>query len=155
MKLWQAGNLGRNLASYEDLPWLLLLAIKNHLPRLRAVLIAELADDIDGAELFNHFDQGRGALCKDPVFVTELITILNEKSNKTFGVMDAANKNLINLNMRAPAKICNALTAKNLCPLHANDALLAQVHRALLFARNQGCAQDLFIINKVLSSQAK
>jgi hypothetical protein len=133
------GEIGRDLASHEDLFWLLLFAIKNHLPRMRAGLIAELADNIDGTELLEHFDQGRGALCKDPVFVTELVTILNEKSNKVFEGMKAANKNL---NTRAPAAIYDALMAKKLCPLHTNDAVLVQAHRNMILQVIESVLKD-------------
>jgi hypothetical protein len=42
--------------------------------------------DIEGAGLLAHFDDGRGALCKDPAFMTELVALLNFKQddyNKT------------------------------------------------------------------------
>jgi hypothetical protein len=55
------------------------VAIKYHLPLLRAVCTAELATNIDGTGLLAHLDQGRGVLCRDPVFMTEVITTLHQK----------------------------------------------------------------------------
>jgi hypothetical protein len=59
--------------------WLMQVAIKNYLPLLRTECMAVLAGNVVETGLLAQFDRGHGALCKDPVFVTELTTILNQK----------------------------------------------------------------------------
>jgi hypothetical protein len=55
------------------------VAIKNHLPLLRATCAADFANNSEETRLLVHLDQGRSVLCKDPAFVSELITVLNQK----------------------------------------------------------------------------
>jgi hypothetical protein len=74
-------NLARKYSDWfpDKVLWLTQLAIKNHLPKLRAVCMAKLDTSVDGTELLAHLNNGRGDLSKDSVFMTEIVTTLHQK----------------------------------------------------------------------------
>jgi hypothetical protein len=81
------------------------VATKTRLPRLRAVCFIKLAANIDGSRLLAHFDQGRGGLCKDPVFVTGLVTVLDQHMQNYAKLRAMVSK----LQQEGPGAICLAL----------------------------------------------
>jgi hypothetical protein len=84
------------------------VATKTHLPLLRSVLLTincKLAANIDESGLLAHFDQGRGGLCKDPVFVTDLVTILAQYMQKYAKLRAMVSK----LQQEGPGAICLVL----------------------------------------------
>jgi hypothetical protein len=89
----------------DKLPWLMQVATKTHLPLLRASCLIKLATNIHGSRLLVHFDQGRGGLCKDPVFVTDLVTILDQYMQKYAKLRAMVSK----LQQEGPGAICRAL----------------------------------------------
>jgi hypothetical protein len=74
-------NLARKHSAWfpDKVLWLTQLAIKNHLPVLRAVCMARLDTSIGKTELLAHLNKGCGDLSKDPVFMTEIVTTLHQK----------------------------------------------------------------------------
>jgi hypothetical protein len=88
------------------LVWLTQEAIKNHLFSVRETCIIELAADIEGAGLLAHFDDGRGALCKDPAFVTELVATLSYKK----GEHNKAQARIRRLQEEGPPAVLQELT---------------------------------------------
>jgi hypothetical protein len=115
-----------NLTWFPDkLLWLTQVAIKNHLPRLKVGCAFNLATNfsVNGTGLLADFDHGRGALCRDPVFVTEFVTILHQKFvelNQNYNQLAFKNHNL---HTQGAATIRYALNYEDCFKIkHYNDA---------------------------------
>jgi hypothetical protein len=93
----------------EEFPWLTQVAIKNHLPLLRAACTTELATNIDGTGLLVHLDKGRGVLCRDPVFMTEVITTLHQKLVEVNQNYTQLARKYNELHEEGAGEICDAL----------------------------------------------
>jgi hypothetical protein len=96
----------------DKLLWLMQVAIKNHLPLLRTDCMAALAGNIVETGLLAHFDRGHGALCKDPVFVTELITILNQNHVDLAGEYDKEHARVIAFQQNGTARCIKAFQSE-------------------------------------------
>jgi hypothetical protein len=102
--------------------WLAEEAIKSHLLSLQETCTIELAADIDGAGLLAHFNYGRGVLCKNPAFLTELMSTMYTQ-HKTQNATNAAHikqrarehASVVRFQEEGPEALLRSLNCYNSC----------------------------------------